>query len=173
MTHWWKKYRDKGRGGTVQKRPHVQLSTSHTHINCKYSYLSGVFIISKSVDCIWNHIITTLTCLFQNTTCRDIYVGVTCGQLDMKSFLNMFHPNPCPDTSQSSLQFLKLKKKLMCLFVYFFDGLWPLEMIRVCHHQHQHSFLHLCSFVSITNHASRLVFRNDLASSPGQNFSRT
>ena len=41
---------------------------------------------------------------------------------------------------------------LMCLFVYFFDGLWPLEMIRDCHHQHQHSFLHLCSFVCLVFH---------------------
>ena len=41
---------------------------------------------------------------------------------------------------------------LMCLFVYFFDGLWPLEMIWVCHHQHQHSFLHLCSFVCLVFH---------------------
>ena len=44
--------------------------------------------------------------------------------------------------------FLEIKKKkigvLVCLLFY---GLWPLEMIRVCHHQHQHSFLHLCSFV--------------------------
>ena len=48
--------------------------------------------------------------------------------------------------------FLEIKKKLMCLFVYFFDGLWPLEMIRVCHHQHQHSFLHLCSFVCLVFH---------------------
>ena len=30
------------------------------------------------------------------TTWRDIYVGVTCGQLDMRSFLNIFHPYLVP-----------------------------------------------------------------------------
>ena len=73
----------------------------------------------------------------------------------MRSFLNKFHHYPCPHTfftSVSSLHFLKLKKKLMCLFAYFFDGLWALEMIRVCHHQHQHSFLHLCSYVCLVFH---------------------
>ena len=51
-------------------------------------------------------------------------------------------------TSESSLHFLKIiKKKIYVLVCLLFDGLWPLEMIRVCHHQHQHSFLHLRSFV--------------------------
>ena len=46
---------------------------------------------------------------------RDIYVGVTCGQLDTRLFLNMFHPYPCPHTfftSQSSLHFLK------CIYIF-------------------------------------------------------
>ena len=74
-------------------------------------------------DCIWNPITTTLTSLSQKNTCRDIYVGVSCGQLDMRSFLNMFHPYPCPhtfSTSESSLHSLKFF--LLCLFVYFFGG---------------------------------------------------
>ena len=43
-------------------------------------------------------------------------MGVTCGQLDMRSFLNMFHSYPCPHTfftSQSSLHSLKLRKKFL------------------------------------------------------------
>ena len=107
---------------------------------------SGEMIIySYKVFCIWNPITTTLTSLSQNTTCRDIYVW---------SFLNIFHPYPCPHTfftSESSQHFLKLKK-ILCLFVYFCDGLWPLEMIRVCHHQHQHSVSHLCSCVRLVFH---------------------
>ena len=53
------------------------------------------------------------------TTCRDIYVGVTCGQLAMRSLLNMFHPYPCPHTfftSQSSLHSLKFLKIFYCAF---------------------------------------------------------
>ena len=88
MTDWWKKYGDKGIGMEhVQEQPHIQLPISHTHINIP---TCGVFIISSQSDCIWNPITTTLTSLPQNTACRDIYVGVTCGQLDMRSFLNMF-----------------------------------------------------------------------------------
>ena len=33
MTHWCKKYGDKVGMEHVQEQPHVQLSTSHTHIN--------------------------------------------------------------------------------------------------------------------------------------------
>ena len=82
------------------------------------SLYMGYSLQANQSDCIWNHITTTLTSLSQNTTCRDIYVGVTCGQLDMRSLLNMFHPYHCPHTcftSESSLHFLKF----LCLFVYF------------------------------------------------------
>ena len=52
---------------SVQERPHILLSTSHTHINIP---TCGVlFIIPSQSDCIWNPITTTLS---QNTTCRDI-----------------------------------------------------------------------------------------------------
>ena len=48
------------------------------------------------------------------TTCRDIYVGVmTCGQLDMRLFLNMLYPYtivPILFSPESSLHFLQLKK---------------------------------------------------------------
>ena len=83
-----------------------------------------------------------------------MYVGLmTCGKLDMKSFLNIPALVPILFSSVSH-PYISWNKKifLMCLFVYFFDGLWPLEMIRVCHHQHQHSFLHLCSFVCLVFH---------------------
>ena len=83
-----KKYGDKVGMGHVQERPHVQLSTSHTHIISPH-----VVYYSSQSDCtgiVYNH----NTSLSQNTTCR---VGVTCGQLDMRSFLNMSHPSlPCP-----------------------------------------------------------------------------
>ena len=48
----------------VQGQPHVQLSTSHTHLNI---LTCGVFTVSQS-DCIWNPITTTLASLSQNTT---------------------------------------------------------------------------------------------------------
>ena len=53
------------------------------------------------------------------TTCRDIYVGVTsCGQLDMKSFLNMFHPYPCPHTfSPVSHPYISWKKLICIMFL--------------------------------------------------------
>ena len=78
----------------VQEQPHVQLSTSHTLINIP-TY--GV------LDMLWLYMIPDairLTYIYYSeyTTCRDIYVGVTCGQLDMRSFLNMLHPYPCPHT---------------------------------------------------------------------------
>ena len=47
-------------------------------------------------------------------------MGVTCGQLDMRSFLNMFHPYPCPHTfftSRSSLLSSKFKKKFFTVLV--------------------------------------------------------
>ena len=112
----------------------------------------------------WDRLVNVLVIGFQMQSDRlayneyTTYVGIFMWMwlVDMRSFLNMFHPYPCPHTfftSESSLHFLKsFKKFLMCLFVYFFDGLWPLEMIRVCHHQHQHSFLHLCSFVCLVFH---------------------
>ena len=52
------------------------------------------------------------------TTCTDIYVGVTCGQLTghrLFLFLNIFHLYLVP-TSQSSLQ--DLKKNLCALKLY-------------------------------------------------------
>ena len=89
----------------AQERPHDQLSTSHTHINIP---TCGVlFIIPSQSDCIWNPITTTLTGLSQNTTCRDIYVGVTCGQLDMRSFSIPTLVAILFFTSQSSLHFLQ------------------------------------------------------------------
>ena len=47
------------------------------------------------------------------TTCRNIYVGVTCGQLNIRSFLKtcfIFTLSLYFFTSKSSLHFLKLKK---------------------------------------------------------------
>ena len=72
----------------------------------------------------------------------------------MRSFLNTFHPYLVPILfSPVSLPYIFLIKKtsnvLVCLL---FDDLLPLEMIWVCHHQHQHSFLHLCSFVYLVFH---------------------
>ena len=82
-----KKYGDKGRDGACSRT--ISCLTFHKSHPHKYPYMCGVFIIS-------NPITTTFTSLSQNTTCRDIYVGVTCGQLDMRLFLNMLHPYPCP-----------------------------------------------------------------------------
>ena len=92
MIHWFNKYRDKVGTEHVQERPHVQLSTSHTHTH-KYPCMCMVYSLEASQsDCTRNLITTTLTGPSQNrTTCRDICVGVTCGQFDMRSFLNMFH----------------------------------------------------------------------------------
>ena len=69
----------------------------------------GAIIHARNTD--WHtYIIVNTPC-----TCRDIYVGMmTCGQLDIRSFLNVFHPNPFPHTfftTESSLQ-------LMCLYMY-------------------------------------------------------
>ena len=130
----------------VQEWPHVQLSTSHTHINIPKC---GVFS-----DCIWNTITTTLTSLSQNTICRDVYACVcdlwTVGHeviLEQVPFLPFPHTF---FTSESVIPtFLEIKKKFCACWFTFFDGLWPLEMIRFCYHQHQHSFLHLCSFVCL------------------------
>ena len=82
MTDWSKKYGDKGIGTEhVQERPHI-LATIHKPHPHKYPYMMWCTIhyIPSQSDCIWNPITTTLTDLSQNTTCRDIYVGVTCGQ---------------------------------------------------------------------------------------------
>ena len=69
---------------------------------------------------------------------------------------------PCPHTfftSQSSLHFLKFKKKhftvLVCLL---FDGLWPLEMVNLPPPLSTHINIntsnntHLCSFVCLVFH---------------------
>ena len=72
-------------------------------------------------DCIWNPITTTLTGLSQNTTCRDIYVGVTCGQLDMRLFLNMFHPYLVPILfSPVGHSYISLNYVLVCLLLMAF-----------------------------------------------------
>ena len=76
MTDWWKKYGDRVGMEQVQEQPHVQLSTSHTHIN------------------------------------------ITCGiGFQMQSDWLAYNEHTCLFTF------------LMCSFVYFYDGLWPLEMI--------------------------------------------
>ena len=102
---------------------------------------------------VWLHLESYSHNISQNTTYRDIYVGVTCGQLDMRSF---FIPTLVPiffsQVSHPLIFWKKIFFNLMCLFVYLFDGLWPLEMVRVCHYLHQHSFLHLCSFVCLVFH---------------------
>ena len=89
MIHWFNKYRDKVGMEHVQERPQT-VRKSHPH---KYPYMwCTVFIISKSVRLRQeSYITTTLTGPSQNTACRDIYVGVTCRQFDIRSFLNMFH----------------------------------------------------------------------------------
>ena len=70
MTHWWKKYGDKGRD--VQERLHVQLSTSHqTHIHILHVVfwdgLASVVVIGFQMQSDW------LT-YSEYTTCRDVYV---------------------------------------------------------------------------------------------------
>ena len=61
-------------------------------------------------------------------------------------------PTLSPNFSHQSAIHLFLKK-LMCLFVYFLMafGHLKLKIIWVCHHQHQHTFLHLCSLQRYKN----------------------
>ena len=123
--NWWKKCGDKVGMECVQEQPHVQLSTSHIHINIP---TCGVFIVCKSV---WLH----LECYYHNnpdlyyglnTSCTDIYVGVACRQLDRRLFLN----TPILTMSPYFLpvHFLKFFQKFLNVLLCFdfFDGLWPL-----------------------------------------------
>ena len=70
-----------------------------------------------------SYITTTLTSLSQNATCRDIYVGVTCGQ---RSSLNTFHPTLSPYffRQSSSLHFLLKIDMLVCLLFWCPLAIW-------------------------------------------------
>ena len=84
-------------------------------------------VYSKSVCYIWNPITTTLTSLSPNTTCRDIYVGVTCGKLDMmRSSLNTFHPTLSTYffRQSTSLHFLLKIDILACLLFWCPLAIW-------------------------------------------------
>ena len=84
----------------------------------KYPYMWCIHFMQGNLDCIWSTtcITTTLTSLSQNTTCRDIYVGVTCGH---NVVLENITSLPCPHTSfflsfnQSSIHFQKKKYNVL------------------------------------------------------------
>ena len=117
MTDWWKKYGDKGRMFKNDLMSNC-LKVTSTLISLHMVYLG-------QSDCIWNNIITTtFTSLSQNTTCSDIHVGVTCGQLDVRSFLNIlplfpnfFHQSVIPTFPE----FFPFFTVLVCLLFW-----WPL-----------------------------------------------
>ena len=79
-----------------------------------------------------------------------MYAGVACTCCMGHNMVVIPTLSPYLFTSSSLhfyLIFSKFLNKIMLvcsLFVYFFDGLWPFQMIQlICHHQHQHSLSHL------------------------------
>ena len=102
--------------------------------------------------CIWNPITTTLTIL-KHHMYRDIYVGVNCVQLDIRSFLNTFYLYLVPIlffTSESSLHSLKFSLRA-CFFLLFgwrlHGHLKWFEFATTS--SNTHSYIFSCSFVCL------------------------
>ena len=112
MTHWLKSMGTRVGMEHVQERPRVQLSTSHTHINIP---TCGVFIIISKCIYLESYNHNTHQSIYDTT----VHMGYLCvcnlwtvGHEVVLEHVPSLPLSPYFLTSESSLHFLKIKKKI-------------------------------------------------------------